>query len=317
MAVSTLMLRHRITIVGACVAVTIMAISACAKLSLLPRHPEAKPAVDRLLSDDSLLHSEAQVELLALGEGAMPELRERFGEGNPEERKRIVEIVSTIGKPTEVVRDVFVEAGRDSSPAVRQVVAFRSAQYAQLQRELFPTLHALAFDATPEVQAAAITTLGGFSAESSLSASELEQLIQNESPLVVAAAVTAALPRPEQSLKEATREALPVLVGEIMNPSPLIRAAVIIAIGKYGSAASPAAPPLAGALAHDEVPEIRLQAALALMKTKMRSARAVALPALQEFAKSPNPALAGPAQRVLAAEQPVQTISANEAPGHR
>ena len=304
MAVSTLMLRHRIIIVTACVVVTVMTVSACAKFSLLPRHPEARGAVDRLLSEDQLLQTEAQVELLALGEGAMPELRGRFGDGDPEERRKIVEIVSIIGKPTEVVRDVFIEAGRDSSPAVRQVVAFRSAQFPQLQRDLFPTLHALAFDAAPEVQAAAITTLGDFSAESSLTASELEQLMRSESPLVVAAAATVALPRSEQSLKELTIKVLPVLVGEIMNPSPLIRAAVIIAIGKYGPAASPAAPPLAGALSHDAVPEIRLQAALALMRTKMRSARAVALPALQEFAKSPNPALSGPAQRVLAAEQP-------------
>lgn len=314
MAVSTLMLRHRVTIVSAVIALGVMAISACAKLSLLPRHPEARGAVNRLLSEDPLLQSEAQVEILALGEGAMPELRERFGDGDPEERKKIVEIVSTIGKPTEVVRHVFIEGGRDSSPAIRQVIAFRSAQFPQLQRDLFPTLHALAFDATPEVQAAAITTLGGFSAENSLTASELEQLMRSDSPLVVAAAVTAALPRPEQSLKQETIEVLPVLVGEIMNPSPLIRASVIIAIGKYGPAASPAAPPLAGALQHDQVPEIRLQAALALMKTKMRSARAVALPALQEFAKSPNPALAGPAQRVLAAEQPSTPTTPIETP---
>lgn len=304
MAVSTLMLRHRVTIVSAVIVLSVMAISACAKLSLLPRHPEAQGAVHRLLSEDPLLQSEAQVELLALGEGAMPDLRERFGDGDPEERKKIVKIVSTIGKPTEVVRDVFIEGGRDPSPAVRQIVAFRSAQFPQLQRDLFPTLHALAFDAPPEVQAAAITTLGGFLAENSLTASELEQLMRSDSPLVVAAAVTAALSRPAQSLKQETMEALPALVGEIMNPSPLIRASVIIAIGKYGPAASPAAPPLAGALQHDQVPEIRLQAALALMKTKMRSARAVALPALQELAKSPNPALAVPAQRVLAAEQP-------------
>ncbi|MEY4668148.1 MAG: Adaptin terminal region [Pseudomonadota bacterium] len=313
MAVSTLMLRHRVTIVGACVVVAVMAVSACAKLSLLPRHPEAQGAVARLLSDDQLLQEEAQVELLALGEGAMPELRERFGDGSPEGRRKIVEIVSTIGKPTEVVRDVFIEAGRDSASEVRQVVAFRSAQFPQLQRELFPTLHLLAFDATPEVQAAAITTLGAFSAESSLTANELEQLMRSDSPLVVAAAATAALPRPEQSLREATIEVLPILVGEIMNPSPLIRASVIIAIGKYGPAASPAAPPLAGTLAHDPLPEIRLQAALALMKTKMRSARAVALPALKEFAQSPNPALAGPAQRVLASE-PSQALQHTPTP---
>lgn len=303
------MLRHRITITGACVIVAVFAISACAKLSLLPRHPEAKGAVDRLLSDDQLLRGEARVELLALGEGAMPEIRERFDEGSPEERLKMVEIVAVIGKPREVVRDVFVEAGRDPEPQVRQFVAFRSAHFSDLQHDLFPTLHTLAFDTVPEVQAAAVTTMSGFGPPDTLSSEELLRLMKSESPLVLAAATTMALPRPEQELQEETRKALPILVGEMMNPSPLVRAAVIIAIGRYGPAASPAAPPLAGTLAHDPVPEIRLQAALALMKTKMRSAREAALPALQDFATSPNPALAGPAQRALAMEQPAPSHS--------
>ncbi len=306
---STLMLRHRITITGACVVVAVFAISACAKLSLLPRHPEAKSAVDRLLSDDQLLRDEARVELLALGEGAMPEIRERFDEGSPVERHTMVEIVATIGKPSQVVRDVFVEAGRDPEPQVRQFVAFRSAHATEFHHDLFPTLHTLAFDGLPEVQAAAITTLSGFSPPDTLSSEELLRLMKSESPLVLAAATTMALSRPERELQEATRKALPILVGEMMNPSPLVRAAVIIAIGRYGPAASPAAPPLAGTLAHDPVPEIRLQAALALMKTKMRSAREAALPALQEFATSANPALAGPAQRALAMEQPTSPQS--------
>jgi hypothetical protein len=299
---SSLNLRHRLTILTACVVLGVMAFSACSKVSLLPRHPEARGAVARLLSDDPLLQQEARVEIVALGEGAMPELRERFDAGTPEQRKKIVELVSTIGKPDAVVRDVFAEGGKDASPSVRQVVAFRCAQFPQLQQDLFPTLHALAFDSTPEVQAAAITSLSGFSAQHSLSANELETLMRNSSPLVVAAAATTATSRPEPALQQTAREVLPDLVGEIMNPSPLIRAAVIIAIGKYGPAAGPAAPPLAGALAHDPLPEIRLQAAISLMKTKMRSARAVAMPALQEFATSANPALSGPAQRVLAAE---------------
>lgn len=304
MAFSTFTLRHRVLVIAATFAGAILAISACSKFSALPRHPTAHSAVDRLLSEDPLLQSEARTEIVALGEGAMPDLQERFDTATPDQRRRIVDLVATIGKPTVVVRDVFIAAGKDSSPAVRQVVAFRAAQFPQLQGDLFPTLHTLASDGTPEVQAAAITSLSGFSPQYSLSERELDQLMRSESPLVVAAAATTALARSEPTLRETAQEVLPTLVGEIMNPSPLIRAAVIIAIGKYGPAASPAAPPLAGALAHDPVPEIRLQAAVALMKTGMRSARAVALPALQEFAKSPNPTLRGPAQRVLATTTP-------------
>lgn len=296
-----------------CFITTIMALSACSEFSFLPRHPEAPAAVGRLLSNDQLLQSEARVEILALGEGAMPELRERFEEASPEQRKKIVELVSTIGKPDEVVRDVFIAAGRDPSPAVRQIVAFRAVQYPQLQRELFPTLHALASDSVPEVQAAAISSLGTFSTLYSLTPQELTELMQNRSPLVVAAAATVALSRPEPSLRDAAQEALPGLVGEIMNPSPLVRAAVIIAIGKYGPSARHAVPPLVGSLSHDPLAEIRLQAAIALMKTKLLSARRVALPALQAFANNPNPALALTAQRVLASEAP-STPAAPSAP---
>lgn len=304
MASSTLTLRHRVLIIVATIAAALLGVSACSELSPLPRHPAAQGAVDRLLSEDPLLQSEARVEIMALGEGATPDLRDRFDTASPEQRKKIVDLVATIGKPDPVVRDVFIAAGRDASPAVRQVVAFRSAQFPRLQRELYPTLHTLAFDSVPEVQAAAITSLSEFSSQNSLSADELQGLLRSPSPLVQAAAASTALSRPETALNETAQQILPDLVGEIMNPSPLVRAAVIIAIGKYGSAAGPAAPPLAGALAHDPIPEIRLQAALALMKTKMKSAKAVAIPALQEFAKSPNPALSGPARRVLETEGP-------------
>jgi HEAT repeat protein len=302
MVFSTLTFRHRVLLIAAIVAVALFTISACSEISFLPRHPAAHGAVDRLLSDDALLQSEAKVEITSLGEGAMPELRDRFNAASPDQRKRIIELVATIGKPDAVVRDVFIAGGKDSSPAVRQVVAFRSVQYPQLQRELFPTLHTLAWDTSPEVQAAAITSLSQFSAQNSLTTEELQELMRSPSPLVIAAATTTALSRPEPILKERALETLPNLVGEIMNPSPLVRAAVIIAIGKYGPSAGPAAPALAGALAHDQVPEIRLQAGIALMKTRMKSARAVAIPAIQEFAKSPNPALRGPAVRVLETE---------------
>ncbi len=302
MVFSTLTLRHRVLVFSAIIAVGLLAVSACSELSIVPRHPAAQGAVDRLLNEDPLLQSEAQVEIRALGPGAMPELRDRFDAASPEQRKKIVELVAAIGKPDEVVRDVFIAAGKDTSPEVRKVVAFRAAYYPQLQRDLFPTLHALAWDSTPEVQAAAITSLSEFSAQNSLTSEELQELMRSPSPLVSAAAASTALSRPEQILKQRAQEALPQLVGEIMNPSPLVRAAVIIAIGKYGPDAGPAAPPLAGALAHDPVPEIRLQAAIALIKTKMKSAKAVALPALQEFSKSSNPAISGPAKRVLQSE---------------
>jgi len=285
-----------LTIVTSLVAASL---SACSSILLAPRHPAATAAVDRLLSGDDTLHAEAKVEIQSLGEGAMPELRERFQSSDGEQRLSIIELATTIGSPDKIAIDILRRGSQDESAAVRRSVAFRSAHLQELYPPLSPILLPLMWDSNPEVQAAAINTLSVFPTELSMKDSDLESLMRSSSPLVVAAASSTALTRSAPELREAAVEVLPNLVGEMMNPSPLIRAAVIIAIGKYGKTAEPAIPPLAGSLSYDPLPEIQLQAAIALLRIETPAARKIAIPALKSFSKSENSAIATMATQAL------------------
>ena len=274
-------------------------------------HPQANAATDRLLSDDSLLQAEARTELLTLGEGAMPVLRRRLEKAPSAERLRILEVMSQIGKPQALLIEAFQVGATDSSPEVRKLVAFRAGHIEGHPKELALFLRPLLRDENEQVQAAAISTLGAFEQPDSLSDTELRSLLESGSHLVVATTAGIAITNTNPVVHEAATAALPQLVGDLASGSPLIRAAAIIAIGKYGPLASPAAGPLVGALSTDPVPLLRLQAALSLMRLKNKAAEAVAIPALQQFAVDPNPALSGPAQRVLLQEgqQPANVVA--------
>jgi HEAT repeat protein len=283
----------------------------CSSLSTYPVHPQANAATDRLLSDDSLLQVEARTELLTLGEGAMPQLRRRMDKASSTERLRVLEVMSLIGKPEALLIEASQIGAQDSSPEVRRLVAFRAGHIDGHRDELASMLQPLIWDDNDQVQAAAITTLGAFDEAHGLSDGQLRSLLSSNSHLVVATTAGIAITNSDPTVQEAARAVLPELVGDLASESPLIRAAAIIAIGKYGPLASPAAGPLVGALSTDPIPQIRLQAALAIMRLKNKAAEAVAIPALQQFALDSNPALSGPAQRVLlqSGQQPGQAGS--------
>lgn len=284
--------------------------SGCSSLSSYPVHPQANAATDRLLNDDSLLQTEARTELVTLGEGAMPVLRRRLDKAPSADRLRILEVMTIIGKPTPLLLEGFQIGARDSSPEVRRLVAFRAGHIEGHRDELATMLKPLIWDDNDQVQAAAITTLGTFDEAHGLTNAELRSLLSSDSHLVVATAAGIAITHTDPAVQDAARAALPELVGDLASESPLIRAAAIIAIGKYGPLASPAAGPLVGALSTDPIPHIRLQAALSIMRLKNKAAEAVAIPALQQFALDPNPSISGPAQRVLlqAGQQPAQGV---------
>ena len=264
-----------------------------------PRHPQAAAATDRLLSSDPLLQKEAHVELISLGSGAMPDLRDAIEGATSEQRIRIIEAASRIGTPPELLVELFGIAAKDPDTTVRKTVAFRCADHKELEAALTPIVKGLLFDTAPGVQAAAITTLQEYSTRDTLPIPTIKTLLTHSDPLVVASATSLALLRSEPELRAAARAALPSLIGQLNNPSPLIRAQVIIAIGKYGPMAAPAAPPLIIVMIKDKNPAIQLQCAIALARIRSKQALEVALPALQQFASSPDPGLAIPAQQML------------------
>jgi HEAT repeat protein len=284
---------------------TLGTVSGCTELSVslsrYPTHPQAEAAVGRLLSSDLTLVNEARKEIPILGEGAMPILRENMETANTVGRTRIMETASVIGAPPELVAEILEKGAHDEAPDVRQNAAFHAGRFPQLADRLGSVLVALATDADPQVRAAALSSLGAYPGTTQLAVEDLVQLTNDPNIVVAASAASLAIKRTEPRLQIAARDALPKLVGKLQDPAPANRAAILFAIGHYGSLAEPTIPPLKTILTKDKVPEVRLQAAIALVKINTRASRKAAVPALKAFSRSSDPRLRGAAQSALAA----------------
>lgn len=278
-----------------------------------PRHPLAIQSVERLVSDDPLLQKEARVELVAFGPAAMPDLAERFGTSGPEARYRILDVATEIQRPTALLVELYAQGSKATLPTTRKFVAYHASQFPDLASELAPFLKPLIHDAVPEVQAAAITTLGNFHSPNTMDDEEVIPLTRSDNLQVAAAAAAVAIERPNERARDAAQRTLPRLVGGLASPSAAIRSSVIFAIGKYGSYAVAAEKPLVTIAQDDPLPEIRVQGALALVRIGTPSARQSAIPALQAVAQSNNPTLARAALSILRqysmVEQPQPTSS--------
>jgi HEAT repeat protein len=270
-------------------------------LARYPTHPQAEAAVGRLLSSDATLISEAKREISILGDGAMPVLYKSMDSANAVGRVRIIESASLIGTPPELAARVIEKGAEDEAPNVRQSAAFHAGRFPHLSEQLGPVLIELAKDTNPQVRAAALSSLGGYPVTAQLPAEDLAELTRDSNVVVAASAASLAIKRPEPRLQIAARDALPILVGKLQDPVPANRAAVLFAIGHYGKLAEPTIAPLTKTLQRDKVPEVRLQAAIALMKINTHASRKVAVPALKSFTGNPDPRLSGAAQSALSA----------------
>lgn len=256
-----------------------------------PTHPQAVPAVARLLSDDPVLAQEAKVEVESLGEGASPELLRAMRWASSEGKIRLLDAATKIGKPPAVIAEIYQQAVRDNDEKVRQSAAFHASRAPSLGKQTGPAIHFLLSDRVPEVKAAAITSLAALGSPELLSDQELLSLIDDPNPLVSATAVSVALSRGDPSFSLPLRRALPRLVTQLQNPKAATRATVISALGQYGSAAAPTVPPLATVAKSDPVAEVRVQAAVALMRIGTPAAKQTARETFTEFASSKNAAL--------------------------
>ena len=292
----------RLARTAAVLAIGTLTIAGCAQavISLqYPTHPQAVPAVGRLVSDDPLLAQEAKVEIASLGEGAMPELLRRMQDSSPEGRVRIVEIATQIGRPTSIVGLIYGKAVKDPAVQVRQAAAFQGARKTELAAVTTQPLRSLLEDPVPEVRAAALSTLGGFGSESALSHSEVVLMIGDRDPLIAATAASVALSRNDASFQAPLTRALPRLIANLHAQKPATRAAVVSALGLYREQASPAVPPLVTIARHDPVPEIRMKAAIALSRIGTPAAADASKETFQAFSTSEKPALKALAQGYL------------------
>ncbi len=256
-----------------------------------PTHPQAVPAVARLLSDDPTLVEEAQVEVSTLGEGATPELLRAMRSATPEGKIRLLDAATKIGKPAGVVAQIYREAVRDSDQTVRQSAAIQAGRAPELSKQTTPAIRALLGDPVPEVRSAALRSLASLDSGASLSSEEILAAVDSPDPLICATGVSIAFNRGDSSLSAPLRRALPRLILQIRNPKPATRAAVVAALGQYGKNAAPAVPSLTTVTRDDSVAEVRVQAAVALMRIGTPAAKAAARETFSEFSSSQNEAL--------------------------
>jgi HEAT repeat protein len=255
-------------------------------LARYPTHPQAEAAVERLLGSDPTLVREASTEIEILGESAMPVLYRSLDSAAEPARLRILKSAAGIGTPEELLLGIIDKTSRDEAANVRRSTAFYAGQFPQLSAELGPILITLAEDPEPSVRAAALSSLGGYPSSTQLTADTLVNLVRDPNVIVAASAASLAIRRPEPEVQIAAREALPHLARKIQDPVPAHRAAIIHAIGHYGTSAKPSIPTLKLVLEKDKVPELRLQAAIALMRINTPASRKLAVPALKSFANS-------------------------------
>ncbi len=275
-----------------------------------PTHPQAVPAVARLLSDDPVLVEEAKVEVRSLGEGATPEMLRAMSSASSEGKLRLLDSATTIGKPPAVIGQMYLQAVSDQNEKVRLGAAFQAARAPDLAAQTSPALERLLVDSVPEVKAAALKTLALVGDRQALSTQKLASFVNDGNALICATAVSIALSRGDSLLEPLLRRALPRLVTQLHNAQPNTRAAVITALGGYGEAAAPTVPPLISVARTDTVPEVRIQAAIALTRIGTPAAREAAHDTFVEFSSSPNPSLKTIAQGFLSqskksAEPPV------------
>lgn len=274
-----------------------------ATLSPHPVHPQAEAAVGRLLSSDQMLAQEGRNEVVILGPGALPELKRQMISSQQVDRVRIVEVAAGIGAPEPLVLQILQKGASDENDSVRRAVAFHAGGFPQLAEQLGPTLLLLAHDSSPAVRAAALSSLatygGGDGGTVQLPAAELIELTRDPSIFVAAGAASLAVRHPDPTVTLAAREALPRLLKSIKDPQAAHRAAVLIAIGKYGQGAEDAVPTLRTAMARERVPQVKLQAAIALARINTPPARKAALPVLKTFATDADQRLSSAAQSAL------------------
>ncbi len=284
--------------------ITLIALTLIASGCVLPsqrplEHPLAKPAVDRLLSDDELLKKEALVELTNLGEGVMPELSNRFEDAPAKTKIKIVELAVSIAEPGALVSEVFAQAAKDETLTVRYAAATLAAKLPQHAPLLSDIMRTLLDDTSADIRAAALTTLASFPGPPQPEPAELLRLLKDRHAMVTATAANIAVKRHEPYVQAAARAALPRLIGALHDKQPSTRASCLFAIGQFGLVASPAIAPISHVLATDPVPEVRLQAALSLLRIGTPAARTTAREALTRFAKDSNPLIRNAAKAAL------------------
>lgn len=271
-------------------AALLLLLSSCTFVKVYKRDEKAPAAVQAYLQAVGRDIPKSMSAVIALGPLAMPDLRDAFAtESSAEKKTRILHAAATIAKPASLLESIFAMGFTDIDPSVRHVSTFRAGQFPSLAPQLHNNIRALLRDNAQQVRSAAFSTLGSFPAPYNLTPEELIRGMRDADFGVAAQASAIASKRPEEKVQQEARQSLVNLLSALEEPSPATRAAVVYAFGQYGKKAAAVIQPLTIFMQREQIAEVKLQAALALVRIGTPASKKAATPTLQMFAKSKNP----------------------------
>jgi len=262
-----------------------------------PRHPQANFAVARLVSDDPLLVKEAKVELVSLGAGAMPALRDALPQSPPEKQIIILDSALTIGKPQEILEEIVAQTAKCPVPAIREMVPGRVASIAAAPSSLVgrmrgytipDTLRKLLTDESSAARLAALRALSKLESPESLPEADLSPLFHDPEQLVRVTAILIGAERGVSFDSPGRDDALVLLQNALQDDRPIVRATAAKALGTLQGKSIASVPALITMLQNETQPVVRLQVAIALSRIGSPQALQATIPALRELSQSPD-----------------------------
>jgi HEAT repeat protein len=269
-----------------------VSVSACGSIIGHPVHPQAAPAVGRLLSEDPLLIKESKVELKALGPTAMPALRDAVASAPPKQQARIVTLAMEIAEPQDVLEDTLFTAAASTSPAIRDFVAKKAGELlvksattsGQLRGTTAEdTLHKLLHDSDAKVRITAFKMLAKGEHKDAITNQDLDTLIHDSDPIVMTSAAALAAERGYKFTEFSQLDVQPALAKHLFDSHPLVRANACKALGLLGATAEQSVPSLRKLMGKEENTVVKLQAAIALARIGESSGLKAAIPVLRQL----------------------------------
>jgi HEAT repeat protein len=282
---------------------------ACSGIIGHPEHPQAAPAVARLLSEDKVLIQESKVELSSLGASAMPALRNSVASATPKQQVRIITMAMQIEEPQDLVEEILFTAADSSSPYVRNLVGTKAASILAKSPTMTSqmkgttaedTLHKLLRDSEPKVRITAFTSLAKSDHKDAITNEDLDTLIHDTDPVVMTSAAVMAAERGYRFTEFAQADVQPALAKNLFDSQPLVRANACKALGLLGMVAEQSVPDLRKLMGKEANAVVTLQAAVALARIGDPKGLKAAIPVLRQLSAHSDSAVRIAATTALA-----------------
>jgi|GEM_PF-5537537 len=281
----------------------------CSRVIGHPEHPQAKSAVDRLLSEDPLLIKESKVEIKSLGDSAMPALYRSMSGATPEQQARLLELALQIKEPRDILEDMVAYAAQSPHEPLRVYAIKRAAQLLKEPSSLAGQLRGVTpkdilskhlRDESANVRLLSLRALSDFDSQNAITDDELSFLIRDPDSVIMTSSAALAAERGYTFQGPADSEVTARLRESITDHDPLVRATSCKALGLTGAYAQEAVPAIQELLTREQNTVVQLQAAIALTRIGDVGGLQTAIPVLRSLANNSESAVRIAATTALA-----------------